>query len=204
MDNKKKLIEDKPKAKSKSKSKSKVGSRKKEKDPRISITIGVLFMLIGLFCLLSIISYLIGYKLTGNWGDTLGMYLSEYSFGIGSLYIIFLIMLSGSLLAFKGPKIKLLTLSKYCFVCLIWLPLFLATILPDNKTCEMFYGLIGLELYQLVEPYISNIGIYIILFFTAFLYVIFTFDIKMPTINLRKREDEEDEEEKEKIEGFLR
>ena len=195
MDNKKKLIEDKPKAKSKSKSKSKVGSRKKEKDPRISITIGVLIMLIGLFCLLSIISYLIGYKLTGNWGDTLGMYLSEYSFGIGSLYIIFLIMLSGSLLAFKGPKIKLLTLSKYCFVCLIWLPLFLATILPDNKTCEMFYGLIGLELYQLVEPYISNIGIYIILFFTAFLYVIFTFDIKMPTINLRKREDEEEEDE---------
>ena len=198
MDNKKKLIEDKPKAKSNSnsKSKSKVGSRKKEKDPRISITIGVLIMLIGLFCLLSIISYLIGYKLTGNWGDTLGMYLSEYSFGIGSLYIIFLIMLSGSLLAFKGPKIKLLTLSKYCFVCLIWLPLFLATILPDNKTCEMFYGLIGLELYQLVEPYISNIGIYIILFFTAFLYVIFTFDIKMPTINLRKREDEEEDEVK--------
>ena len=197
MDNKKKLIEDKPKAKSKSKSKSKVGSRKKEKDPRISITIGVLIMLIGLFCLLSIISYLIGYKLTGNWGDTLGMYLSEYSFGIGSLYIIFMIMLSGSLLAFKGPKIKLLTLSKYCFVCLIWLPLFLATILPDNKTCEMFYGLIGLELYQLVEPYISNIGIYIILFFTAFLYVIFTFDIKMHTINLRKREDEEEEDEEE-------
>ncbi|MBE6338685.1 MAG: DNA translocase FtsK [Lentimicrobiaceae bacterium] len=201
MDNKKKLIEDKPKAKSKSKSKSKVGSRKKEKDPRISITIGVLIMLIGLFCLLSIISYLIGYKLTGNWGDTLGMYLSEYSFGIGSLYIIFLIMLSGSLLAFKGPKIKLLTLSKYCFVCLIWLPLFLATILPDNKTCEMFYGLIGLELYQLVEPYISNIGIYIILFFTAFLYVIFTFDIKMPTINLRKREDEEEEDEEEDVKG---
>ena len=199
MDNKKKLIEDKPKAKSKSKSK--VGSRKKEKDPRISITIGVLFMLIGLFCLLSIISYLIGYKLTGNWGDTLGMYLSEYSFGIGSLYIIFLIMLSGSLLAFKGPKIKLLTLSKYCFVCLIWLPLLLATILPDNKTCEMFYGLIGLELYQLVEPYISNIGIYIILFFTAFLYVIFTFDIKMPTINLRKREDEEEEEDVKGVEG---
>ncbi len=201
MDNKKKLIEDKPKAKSKSKSKSKVGSRKKEKDPRISITIGVLIMLIGLFCLLSIISYLIGYKLTGNWGDTLGMYLSEYSFGIGSLYIIFLIMLGGSLLAFKGPKIKLLTLSKYCFVCLIWLPLFLATILPDNKTCEMFYGLIGLELYQLVEPYISNIGIYIILFFTAFLYVIFTFDIKMPTINLRKREDEEEEDEEEDVKG---
>ena len=201
MDNKKKLIEDKPKAKSKSKSKSKVGSRKKEKDPRISITIGVLIMLIGLFCLLSIISYLIGYKLTGNWGDILGMYLSEYSFGIGSLYIIFLIMLSGSLLAFKGPKIKLLTLSKYCFVCLIWLPLFLATILPDNKTCEMFYGLIGLELYQLVEPYISNIGIYIILFFTAFLYVIFTFDIKMPTINLRKREDEEEEDEEEDVKG---
>ncbi|MBR2052201.1 MAG: DNA translocase FtsK [Bacteroidales bacterium] len=201
MDNKKKLIEDKPKTKSKSKSKSKVGSRKKEKDPRISITIGVLFILIGLFCLLSIISYLIGYKLTGNWGDTLGMYLSEYSFGIGSLYIIFLIMLSGSLLAFKGPKIKLLTLSKYCFVCLIWLPLLLATILPDNKTCEMFYGLIGLELYQLVEPYISNIGIYIILFFTAFLYVIFTFDIKMPTINLRKREDEEEEDEEEDVKG---
>lgn len=193
MSDNKKLIADKPKAKSKTKSKSKgnesLGSRKKEKDPRISITFGVLIMLVGIFCLLSVISYLIDYKLTGNWGDTVGKYLSEYSFGIGTLYLIFLILLGGSLLAFKGPKIKLLTLSKYCVVCLVWLPLFLATILPENKTCEMFYGLVGNEIYKLMEPSLDEIGIFIILFFTAFLYVIFTFDIKMPTINWGSKKD---------------
>ena len=170
--------------------KSTTGTRKKEKDPRVRIAFGVLIMLLGLFFLISAFAYLIGYNLTGEWGDKIGMFLSEYSFGIGSIYLILLLMLGGSILAFKGPKIKIITICKYCLVCLLWLPLFLATILPDNGICEIFYGLVGISIHQLLEPYISETGIYIVLFFTAFLYIIFTFDIKMPTLNfnLKKKE----------------
>ena len=91
---------------------SKTGARKKESDPRIRIAIGVFFLLLSLYILLSTISYFIGYKLTGNFGDTIGMFLSEYSFGIGSLYLILLLTLAGSLLTFKGPKIAISTICK--------------------------------------------------------------------------------------------
>ena len=166
----------------------KTGARKKESDPRIRIAIGVFFLLLSLYILLSTISYFIGYKLTGNFGDTIGMFLSEYSFGIGSLYLILLLTLAGSLLTFKGPKIAISTICKYCFAFLLWMPLFLATILPYNKVTEKFYGLVGEKIHAFLEPYIMNIGIYIILIFFLFLYVIFTFDIKMPTINVRKKD----------------
>ena len=176
---------------------SKTGARKKESDPRIRIAIGVFFLLLSLYILLSTISYFIGYKLTGNFGDTIGMFLSEYSFGIGSLYLILLLTLAGSLLTFKGPKIAISTICKYCFAFLLWMPLFLATILPYNKVTEKFYGLVGEKIHAFLEPYIMNIGIYIILIFFLFLYVIFTFDIKMPTINVRKKDESESENEDE-------
>lgn len=184
------------KAKSKGKKdkpkKATTGARKRERDPRVRVAFGVFFMLLSLYILLSTFSYLINYNLAGNFGDIIGKYLSEYSFGLGSIYLIALLALAGSLLAFKGPKIKIITICKYCLISLLWLPLFLATILPQNGTCEKLYGLVGIEIYQLIEQYVSEIGIYILLFFTAFLYVIFTFDIKMPTINFKRKDEDED------------
>ena len=105
---------DKGKAPKKSKPKtSKTATRKKAKDPRIGISIGVFLMLLSVFILLSYTSYVIGYNLTGNFGDKIGMWLSRNAFGIGSLYLIFLLFIAGSNLSFKGPKIKLWTICKY-------------------------------------------------------------------------------------------
>ena len=154
------------------------GTRKKERDPRFRIASGVFLMLVSLFIITSTVAYLTGYSLTGNWGAIIGEWCSRNSFGIGTFYLLFLLFISGSLLTFKGPKIKIVTICKYCLVFLVWLPLFLATILPSNEICEDIYGIVGTKIYLLLEPYISLIGIYIILFFTAFLYVVFTFDIK--------------------------
>ncbi len=184
--------ETKSKAKTKAKG-SKVGSRKKERDPRIRISIGAFLMLLSVFVLLSFVSYFIGYNITGYIGEMIGMYLSEYAFGIGGLYLIFLLFIAGSNLSLKGPKISVATICKYCFICLIWLPLFLASILPNKG--EMFYGLVGLKVHDLLVPYIKELGIYIILIFFAFLYVIFTFDFKMPNINWGKKDKDESDEE---------
>ena len=64
-------------AKKKGKTKgSKSGARKKESDPRIRIAIGAFILLLSVFILLSTISYIIDYKITGNFGDTIGMFLS--------------------------------------------------------------------------------------------------------------------------------
>ena len=172
----------------------KIGARKKASDPRIRIAIGAFLLLLSVFILLSTVSYLIGYKLTGDFGDMIGKYLSEYSFGIGSIYLILLLTLAGSLLTFKGPKIAITTICKYCLAFLLWMPLFLTTILPNNYITERFYGLVGEKLHSMLEPHIMNIGIIIILIFFLFLYVIFTFDIKMPTISNFKKENKGDSE----------
>lgn len=158
-----------------------VASRKKMRDPRMRIASGVFLLLLSLYVLISLIAYFIGYNLTGNIGETIGKYLSEYSFGIGSVYLVLLVALVGSLLAFKGPKIKLITLCKYCFVFLLWMPLMLATVLPQNHVCEPYYGLVGSKLHEILLPYIQEIGIYIILFFFLVIYVIYNFDIKFPS-----------------------
>ena len=184
---------DKGKAPKKSKPKtSKTATRKKAKDPRIGISIGVFLMLLSVFILLSYFSYVIGYNLTGDFGDKIGMWLSRNAFGIGSLYLILLLFIAGSNLSFKGPKIKLWTICKYSLMTLIWLPLTLATILPNTNTFDTFYGVVGIYIHDLLEPFIQELGIYIILIFLAFLYVIFTFDIKMPTINWEKKKADDD------------
>ena len=185
---------DKAKAKSKGEKKNKpktnkTAARKKARDPRIRISIGVFLMLLSVFVLLSFISYIIGYNLTGNIGEIIGWWLCENAFGIGSLYLIFLICIAGSNLTFKGPKIRLITICKYSLITLVWLPLTLASILPNTNTFDTYYGVVGLYIHDLLEPYIKEIGIYIILTFFAFLYVIFTFDIKIPTINWEKNAD---------------
>ena len=171
------------------------GTRKKASDPRFRIISGVFLMLLSLFIVISTISYLIGYRLTGNWGETIGEWCSRNTFGIGTFYLLFLLFISGSMLTFKGPKMKIITICKYCLVFLIWTPLFLATILPTNEVCETIYGLVGTKIYLMLEPYISEIGIYIVLFFAAFLYVVFTFDIKMPTFNFNTDKKNKNDEE---------
>lgn len=209
--------EDKSKKKKQPKA-SKTATRKKIRDPRIGISIGVFLMLLSIFIFISFVSYIIGYNITGNLGETIGYWMSRNAFGIGSLFIIFLVFIAGSNLSFKGPKIGLITICKYSIMTLAWLPLFLATIFPNNNTFDVYYGVVGLYIHDLLVPYIKELGIYIILIFIAFLYLIFTFDFKLPTINWEKRkkknddtnddsndvseeEEEEDEEEVEDVKG---
>ena len=197
---------DKGKGKDEKKNKTKTNktaTRKKTRDPRIRISFGVFFMLLSVFILLSFISHIINYNLTGNFGETIGQWLSEYAFGIGSLYLIFLLFIAGSNLAFKGPKIKVGTICKYSLMTLIWLPLTLASILPNTLIFDTYYGVVGLYIHDLLEPFIKELGIYIILIFIAFLYVIFTFNFNMPTINWgsKKEENEIDSEEENEIEN---
>ncbi len=171
---------------------SKTATRKKARDPRIRISFGVFIMLLSVFILLSFISHVINYNLTGNFGETIGWWMSENAFGIGSLYLIFLLFIAGSNLSFEGPKIRVATICKYSLMTLIWLPLLLATILPNNNTFDTYYGVVGLYIHDLLVPFIKEVGIYIILIFIAFLYLLFTFDFKMPTINLGNKKDDDD------------
>ena len=179
--------QDTPKGKSKG---SKTGKRKKERDPRTSIIMGIFFMLLSLFILLSFVTYLFGFSITGDVGEYIGKGLSEYAFGIGSAYLIFLLTLIGLNLTFKGPKMPIASICKYCVMFLLWTPLLTATILPHNENTELFYGIVGQNIYDLLEPHIKNIGIYIILVFIFLTYIIYTFNIRFPEIKKKEIADD--------------
>ena len=193
-DSGKKQKKNTPKPKKKGKAKvSKLGLRKKEKDPRFRIIFGIFLMLISIFVLVSYIAYLISYDITGIVGDKIGQGLTELSFGLGSLYLIFLLFLLGCNLTFKGPKIDIMTLFKYSIMSLIWLPLLLATIMPQTIPNQVFYGMIGLRFNEILSPHIRNIGIYILLIFILITYILFTFNIKLPTIKERVKYNEDED-----------
>ena len=184
----------KPKAK---KPESKVAKRRKESDGKGRICFGILFFLISVFLLIAFVNPYLGYSPKGLWLRDLGRFMSEDMFGIGTAYIIFLIGLFGLYLISKKIYIKTWTLWKYSLVFLLWIPLFLALIfksLPSINIVrfEIYFGLIGNVCYNFLFKYIGHAGIILLMIFTAFLYVFFTFDIKFDFLKKKDNDPEND------------
>lgn len=176
----------------------KTAQRKKEPDPRGRIVCGIFTLLLGCYILISFVGFVTKYELTGKIGESIGQFLSREMFGLGSLFIIFLVFHFGSNLTFGGPKIKHWTIWKYMLMSLVWLPLLLALIFKNIKPAgegsfDFVYGNVGDVMHTFLEPYISNAGIIIILVFGAAAYVFYTFDINISELFSRDPEHEEPE-----------
>src|SRR5574344_1630887 len=88
--------EEPAKKKKKTKTKqSKVGKRQKETDGRLRFCIGLFFVLISVFMLIAFASPYLGFAPRGIWLYNIGHFMSEKMFGIGTLYLIFLVALFG-------------------------------------------------------------------------------------------------------------
>ena len=185
-------------AKAPKRSTNKVAKRRKESDGRVRICFGIFVFLVSIFTLVAFASPYFGYDTKGEWLTTIGSFMSKNMFGIGTVYIVFLIGLFGLHLISKKISIRSWVLWKYSIVFLLWIPLILALIfkaLPSNEISqyEIYFGLIGNKCYTFLHQYIGLIGIILLLIFTAFIYVIFTFNINFDF--LKKKESEEDDEE---------
>ena len=189
----------KPKASSKDKAKkskpkrpeNKMGKRQKESDGRVRICIGIFIVLLSIFFLIAFASPYLGMAPEGQWLNSIGEFMTRDMFGIGTGYIVFLIGILGVNLIWKKVFIKPWVLWKYCLMCLIWLPMFLALILNFSLVNYKFYGLVGYKCYDFVKQYIGPIGISLLLIFTALLYVIFTFNIKFDFLKKKEKDDDE-------------
>ena len=177
--------EDKPEKapKPKKKPESKVAKRRKESDGRVRICFGIFFFLISVFLLIAFVCPYLDHSPKGLWLNKLGKFMSQDMFGIGTAYIIFLIGLFGLHLIWKKAYIKPWALWKYSLVFLLWIPLLLALIFKSLYSStislyEIYFGLVGNVSYNFLYKYIGLAGIILILIFTAFIYVIFTFNIK--------------------------
>lgn len=195
------------KSKTTKKSTSKVAKRRKESDGRVRICFGIFFFLVSIFTLVAFASPYFGYDTNGKWLTITGNFMSKNMFGIGTVYIIFLVGLFGLHLLSKKISVKSWTLWKYSIVFLLWIPLILALIfkaLPSNEIAqyEIYFGLIGNKCYTFLYQYIGVIGIIFLLIFTAFIYVIFTFNINFDFLKKKERpETNDDNEENETTES---
>lgn len=204
---KKQTLANTSKSKTTKKSTSKVAKRRKESDGRVRICFGIFFFLVSIFTLVAFASPYFGYDTNGKWLTITGNFMSKNMFGIGTVYIIFLVGLFGLHLLSKKISVKSWTLWKYSIVFLLWIPLVLALIfkaLPSNEISqyEIYFGLIGNKCYTFLYQYIGVIGIILLLIFTAFIYVIFTFNINFDFLKKKERpETNDDDEENETTES---
>ena len=171
---------------------SKVAKRRKESDGRVRICFGIFFLMVSIFLLIAFASPYLGFAPKGKWLNSLGVFMSEEMFGLGTAYILFIfIVLSISLIS-KKSLIRMWTIWKYCLIFLIWLPLLIATldILP-----QIYYGRVGFKCHEFLHQYIGLAGIILLLIFSTLIYIIFNFNIKFDFLKKKEKDSVEDEDE---------
>ena len=179
---------------------SKVGKRRKESDGKVRVCFGIFFFLISIFLLSAFTIPYFGLQPDGKWLNDIGGFLSKYMFGVGTVYIIFLIGLLGLHLIWKKIFIEPWTLWKYALVCLLWIPIAIALIFnstPAEKmsSVDIYFGLVGYKSCHFLITYIGRIGIILLLIFTAFLYIFLTFNIKFDFLKKKEKSEDVDNEE---------
>ena len=176
----------------KKKSDSKVAKRRKEHDGKGRVCFGILFLLIAVFLLIAFIGPYFGHTHDGKWLNQLGQKMSNDMFGIGTAYFIFLVGLLGVSMMVNKALIKGWTLWKYGLIFVLWFPIFLAVILSSTDIANYkFYGLVGYKCFAFAKQYIGMLGVILLLIFTALLYIIFTFEIKL-NFSSKKKEGDDD------------
>ena len=201
---KKKLEEPKEKPKKAEKPK----KEKKEKqprtfDPRLKYVAGFLILCIDLFLAISILSFFTNYfggsyhetgttlfgkaiqfdSITGSLGAYLAQVLVKESFGIGSLYLVYLLTVIG-LHYTIGTKIKMWNLWKWAIMLLAWAPLLFAFInfVAPNMVCEIFGGAVGKFLNYQIFGLMGKSGVVLTIVFVFLLFLLFVYNLNMDAI----------------------
>ncbi len=204
---KKKVDEPKEKPKKVEKPK-KEKKEKKERhprtpDPRIKYVAGFLVLCLALFLAISILSFFVSYfsgsyhetgttlfgkaiqfdSVTGSLGAFLAQVLIKESFGIGSLYFVYLLTTIG-LYYTIGTKIKMWNLWKLGIMSLAWVPLLFGFInfVAPNMVCEIFGGAVGKFLNASIYGFMGKSGVVLTIVFVFLLYLLFEFNLNMDAI----------------------
>lgn len=185
--------------------------QKQEPDGKIKRIVGVLFICLGIYLFIALLSYLFsffggnhqefGYQIfsknieldnrTGRLGAFLSQTLIKESFGIGSFFFVYLLTLIGLRLT-DNARIKMWSVWKYALVCLVWLPLFFAFIALSAPKCAIFGGAAGMWLNTLLNNYVGKAGIILILVFLFLVFAVYQFNLTFNQIKqLREKREEE-------------
>lgn len=183
----------------------------------IKTIVGVIFTTLGLFLLISFVSYCLNYQndqsqLSNFWDreivaenvmGKIGAYLGElfiyHGIGITAFFLPIFFILFGLKILFGFKKIKPFKLFYNCLFFLIWLPI----LFGFATKIGILHGVMGYEVNDFMNMLIGKIGMGILLFVSLILYIVINWKITPDKISasLEKRSQGLKDEESEEIES---
>ncbi|MBR3711216.1 MAG: DNA translocase FtsK 4TM domain-containing protein [Bacteroidales bacterium] len=171
-------------------------------DPRVKYIAGVLVLCLAFFLAISLLSFFVSYfngsyhetgatlfgkaiqfdNFTGKFGSYLSQILVKESFGLGSIFFVYLLTIIGLRLTI-GRRIKMWNVWIHAIMLLAWIPLLFGFInfAAPNKACEIFGGAVGKFLNANIYSFMGKSGVILTLVFVFLLYLLFQFNLNIDT-----------------------
>src|SRR5690606_21036737 len=164
------------------------------KSPRKNVfktILGVIFLALGIFLLISFVSYLfhgqndqsqlydfferdvVAENLMGKIGAFLGELFIYHGVGITAVFLPVFFILLGIKILFRFQFIKPFKLLYNCLFFLIWTPVFLGFV----SHIGILHGVMGFEINDYLNTFIGKIGVGILLGVSLILYVVINWRI---------------------------
>jgi len=182
----------------------------KEKSVRRYRVVGLLCLLLSAFMLFSFTSYLQTWKSDYNFTDTIlrhfkmdlfldqniqvenvmgkigalvsYLFISKW-FGVSSLLFILILAVLGIRLFLHYTRIPVWKTIEYCFFCILWFPVLLGMVFPQQ---DLLYGVYGYQMNVWGMEYLGYTGLVLVLLFTGLSLLILGFNVPFRWFRERK------------------
>lgn len=200
---------EKPEKPSKPKKEKKVRNPVNDRYLRVS---GLFFLLLALYLFLAFTSYtqtwrvdydfankvfsnfsfnhFLESKTPENWVGKIGaltayLFISEW-FGVASFLFVLILFVAGMKFLLKIKIFPLVRTLKYSFFGIIWTPVALSVIFPDD---DILYGVYGLEVNKILQEFLGYSGMILLLAFLLLSFLILTFNVPFRWFKKKERID---------------
>ena len=180
---------------------------------------GLASLLLGMYLLLSFVSYLQTWKTDYSYTDTVFkhfsveafragdvrcenwmgktgalisyMFISNW-FGIACFFFVVVLLIWGLRWLLRISFFSPWKTMEYCFFGVLWLPVFLGLVLPPDHiaTGVLFTGVYGFQMNLWLNDFLGQTGLAILLAFTFFSFLIIAFNIPFRWLKPKKDQDE--------------
>ncbi|MDX2002192.1 MAG: DNA translocase FtsK [Chitinophagales bacterium] len=170
-------------------------------DERAARIAGLTLVLLGLFLTVSLISYAFSWQpdqdkffhfswglllqndpeipnnMMGRFGAIISHQLYYYGFGIGSFFLVPVLMFSGLRLAFKLRFFSLWKVYRYAFLGLVWASVSLGLLDAQLELAFPLGGSFGMIVAQWLMQFIGLLGAVLVLFFSLLAFAIIEYNL---------------------------
>jgi S-DNA-T family DNA segregation ATPase FtsK/SpoIIIE len=117
-------------------------------------------------------------KTPENWVGKIGaltayLFISEW-FGVASFLFVLILFVAGMKFLLKVKIFPLVRTLKYSFFGIVWTPVALSVIFPDD---DILYGVYGLEVNKILQDFLGYSGMILLLAFILLSFLILTFNV---------------------------